>query len=238
MAFRSLVRRKTQLALLATACERREPARVVLRDSAHPDELVDSQLLALQGDGLLLDWSGRPVPSGRVQVRFELAGEEFVLEARTHEAATQPGNVAGRDAVKLAMPFRLQRREPRRAARMGFAGRPPISAVFHGVSDDRLCFDARLEDISTGGFSVISQSPVALEAAPGTLCWSEFSLPESAEPFEFVVRLVHTQRRGARTSLLGWAFQPADDDGGCGRHLARLASYLGCVSESAGTEEK
>lgn len=234
MGFQSLVRRKTQLALLAAACDRHEPALLCLRGrdrESETDKQFDSHFLSLQPDGLLLDWAGRPAPRGPVRVKFGHCGQQFILEAMARGVLDLPGRER-RTAVKLGLPIRLQRSETRRAQRVSFEGDAVVVATFHGVLDSRMCFESALIDISTRGLSVRTDEPCAAGLKAGDLCWAEFVLPRGDGAFQFVVRVIHARTRESGEAVIGWVFQPGDD--GEMDQLQRLATYLESRSASEG----
>lgn len=239
MAFRSLVRRKAQLALLAAACERQEPARVRIR-GVHPAsaEPHDSHMLALQPDGLLLDWNGGPVPSGRVSVAFGHRGHQYSLDAESRGVVELPGATRRASAIKLGLPLRLIRRSTRRSVRYSLADRPVVIASFHGVLDARLCFEARIDNLSGGGMCVVTADGRAAAAPLATLCWVEFVLGGDDGParFEFVVRLTRAEPLPDGAARLGWAFQPGDDGELHDRRLREIERLLAPGQRAVGKE--
>ena len=227
MACRTLLRRKTQLDLLARVCAQGVTAHLALRRNTAVIGVV--ALTALERDGVLVNWIGQPVPEVElkgqpVEVRFEYEGEHYVFRAVSRECFGRSRSAADAGAgMKLGLPVRLEHARRRRHVRLVPPDLPPIEGTFTHVIDGRRQFRARLTDIADGGIGVTARARDVPRLFTGDLFWVELELPGEAAHPEVVVRLVHL-RPIPRTDemAMGWVFQPTDDVANYDSYVRRL----------------
>jgi hypothetical protein len=230
MACRTLLRRRTQLALLASACQQGARACINLRRRGHATGEV--RLESLEHDGVLLVWAGcriqgAELPGQPVDVHFEHQGERYAFSAITRQHADCTNKCAARGLLKLSLPLRLERADRRRQLRVELNGLPPIVARFTHVVDDRRQFEAQLTNIAERGIAVTAQSADVARLHTGDLFWVDIELPGEASRSEFVVRLAHLRPIKHTDKLaMGWAFQPADDPTSCEKYLRRVEAFV------------
>lgn len=239
MACRTLLRRKTQLALLTRACEAGAPALVRLRRKAA--FTGKARLQALERDGVLVSGTGNRIEevelAGQpVEVCFEHRGEHYVFFAvtRGRVGRDRRGKVA-QVLVKLSLPLRLERARRRPRLHLPLTGEPPIRGTFTHVVDSRRQFEGELTDIADGGMGVTAGRAEVSPLCTGDLYWLDLKLPGDKSPLEFVVRLVHVRPvKDGEKLAMGWAFQPTDDLANYERYLRRLESFI-ARQQSPGT---
>lgn len=238
MAFHTLLRRKKQLALLASLCRQSAPVRIGLRQKAGLKR--GARLVALESDGLLVAWAGGPIPEIQVpgqpvEVRFEHADEHYAFVAVTCGRRPGPGaNDENVPLLKLSLPLRVERAERRQHRRLSLAGLPPIMATFTHVVDDRRQFQAQLTNAGNGGLSVTARTADVAEVHTGDLFWVDVDLPGRANRAELIVRLVHLRPIGHTDRLaLGCKFQAADDAANHERCLRQLEAVVDRARASA-----
>lgn len=241
MACQTLLRRKTQLALLAGACEQGAAARIGLRRRAAATG--EARLVALERDGVLVRWTGdrvrqAEVPGQPVEVRFEHAGEQYGFFASARGCVGRRLEHDKRhELLKLSLPLRLEQGRRRAQARLAFEGRPPLTATFTHVVDDRRQFQAQLTDIADGGVGVVARADDVSRLHTGDLFWMDIDLPGETSCPEFVVRLTHLRPvKNTDTLAMGWAFQPADDAAHYEKSLRRLEAFAARQPLPARTE--
>jgi hypothetical protein len=224
MACRTLLRRKTQMDLLATACEQRVAARLTLRGRTAVSGTV--ALTALERDGVQATWIEQPVSvaelNGRpVQVRFEHGGEHYVFRAVVREGSSlSTSQEEEMTRLKLSLPVRLEHARHRRHIRLTSPDLPAIESTFTHVVDERRRFHARVTDIGDGGIGVRARAADVSQLYTGDLFWVGIKLPGEATRAEMVVRLVHLRPIKRTDELaMGCVFQPTDD-------LAHHENYL------------
>ena len=231
VACRTLLRRRTQLALLADACGKRVSALLVLRGRSAAAQ--ETELLALERDGIVLSWidgqSAALLVSGQpVEVRFEHGGEHYVFGAVVRELLRPTGTKGhALPMLKLSLPLRLERARRRKDMRLALTGVPPILGTFTHVVDARRQFDARVTDIADGGVGVTARAADVAWPHTGDLYWLELKLPDKTGPCEFVVRLAHLRPANSGDELaMGWVFQPMDDAANYEKCLRRLERFV------------
>jgi hypothetical protein len=231
VACRTLLRRRTQLALLADACGKRVSALLVLRGRSTAAQ--QTELLALERDGIVLSWidgqSAALLVSGQpVEVRFEHGGEHYVFGAIVRELLRPTGARSHTfPMLKLSLPLRLERARPRKDIRLALTGVPPIMGTLTHVVDTRRQFDAQVTDIADGGVGVRARAADVARLHTGDLYWLELKLPDKAGPCEFVVRLAYLRPVNSGDELaMGWVFQPTDDAANYEKCLRRLEQFV------------
>ena len=241
MACRTLLKRKTQLALLASACEQRVLARVGLRRRAASSG--EAQLVALERDGVLMAWTGdqilqAEVPGQPVEVRFKHAGEHYAFFSNANGRVGRGSQRGKRGLLKLSLPLRLERGRCRACVRLTLKGLPAVTAEFTHAIDGRRQFPARLTDVADGGIGVVAQAADVSRLYTGDLFWVHVDLPGGAACPERIVRLTHLRPVGKRDELaMGWAFQPGDDGAQHERYVRRLEAFAARGKPSAKVEE-
>ncbi len=170
---------------------------------------VQTRLLSLQPDGLLLEWPAQglgdiPLSGGPVDLNFEHAGEELSGRAETCGRAWPCGG-AGQAAWKVRLPLRLERRRAERGFRTCVVpGRVPARCT--PMADDRPSFVAEVRELWPAGMTleVMQNCPAAIQ--PGELLWIDVAVPRPGGRFEFVVRVLdvrnpdHLRQRTKRRS--------------------------------------
>ncbi|MFQ5806798.1 MAG: PilZ domain-containing protein [Phycisphaerae bacterium] len=231
MACQTLLRRRAQLALLASACEQGVPACVGFRRKSTTTREV--RLVALERDGVLVAWLDDPIPGAElpgqpIEVRFDHKGEHYVFFAVTRgRVRRDPEGHETRWLLKLSLPLRLERAQRRQHVRLPLENLPAITGTFTHVVDDRRQFQARLTDIADGGVAVTVRAADVSELRTGDLFWVDMELPGEQVRWEFVVRLVHLRPIKSTDRLaMGWAFQPSDDAGSYETYLRRLEAII------------
>jgi hypothetical protein len=212
----ALTRRKTQLNVLAQACQERRWAHVApASGAAARRDQAQVRFLALERDGLLLQWP--PQGTGAIAPRDTLVDVSFhhdgrVLGFRTQSRGLVPNPATTAPAWRLAVPLCVERRDRRQHGRFSLAGSAPIPVCCTSVADGQRMFTAQLHNFSRGGVRAGAPRAVADWVQPGDLLWARFALPGQPQPLEFVVRVVHLQPSADNERLvLGCRFCPADD---------------------------
>ena len=229
MACRTLLRRRTQLALLAAACEQHAPALVSLRRQRAISG--EARLVSLERDGVLLEWAEDAamninVANRPVEVRFRHGDAQYVFYATFQGAAPGSEPHGGRNA-KLSLPLRVEGVRHREQIRLNLADVTPISATFTHVIDARHEFKARLTDVGDGGIGVRARGADIGQLHTGDLFWFEPDVPDLKTRCEFVVRLAHLRPlRNSDHVAMGWAFQPTDDSDNHQERLRHLESFI------------
>ncbi len=222
-----LTRRRTQLDLLAGACDARQRAQV--RHAGTPDQPLETRLLALQPDGLLVEWPvGSVTPAELsgipVDVHFEHLGQAYAFRSATRGRVwwhcPRRAQIA---AWKLNVPLRIEARRARRNLRLSLHGLP-VEVRFTRVADSRTTFQAQLRWLSGGGLCATAGGPPA-GGRLGELYWARFGLPGEAQRYEFVVRVAHL-RPSPRGTALGCKYCAADEPSLRAHQLERLEQYL------------
>ena len=233
MACRTLLRRKSQLDVLASACEQNAVARVGLRRRAAVGG--EARLVAIKRTGLRLAWMGDRLPDielegHQVEVRFECAGEHYVFAAVTRGCVgPEPGCVTDETAplIELSLPLRLEIARRRRPVRLVLDDQPPIMGTFTHVIDDRRQFCAQLQNIGDGGLGIAAKTSEVSRLHTGDLFWVDMRLPGERTYSELIVRLVYLRPiKNSDQLAMGWAFQPTDDVANHERYLRRLAAFI------------
>ena len=230
MACRTLLRRKTQIDLLARACEQGVTARLALRGNAGLSGTV--KLTGLERDGLLVTWVAQRIPEVElegqpVEVRFEHEGEHYVFRSVSRACASRSPSGAAEPRLRLSLPLRLDRARHRRHVRLNAPDLPPIEGTFTHVVDARRQFQARLTNISNGGIGVRARVADVLQLYTGDLFWVDMELPGEQTRSEMVVRLVHLRPiRRTDELAMGWVFQPTDDVANHEKYLRRLEAFI------------
>lgn len=232
MAQLCLTRRNGQLALLASACARRQDARISFRD-AHAAPSTRTRMLALESDALFVSWTDELPPdadlAGRpIDVDFEQDGEAYAAVAETRgRCEREIGGGARVAALELSVPLRVERRQRRCDVRIPIEEMAPIDARMTGMLDPSARFVLRLTNLSRGGAAGGTVFPHALRLTKGSPFWMEFSLPATNQAFEFVVRLVHARPApDGGATLLGWEIGSHDDPATHDENIRRLECYV------------
>ena len=246
-----LTRRRSQLELLAQACESRYTARVALAARSHQTPPTQTRFLAVEPNGVLVEW---PLPGvgdiavsgARVTVFFEHQAQCFSFGTETRGRAWWASSGRGQvPAWKLGMPLRIDHHELRADYRVSLTGIGPVAARCTSVTDPHRCFSVRLQNISTGGLSATAALTKAGPLHAGALFWTQFELPGEPGPFEFVVRLAHVHTsRPTDTLVLGCAFCCGEDPlphraqlGRISQFVARRQKLSPPSADGTGTEE-
>jgi len=231
MACRTLLRRRSQLALLSSACNHQAPAVVRLRRQRAI--AGDARLVALQRDAVVLAWNGSPAAAlevaGRpVEVRFRHGDGHYVFYALSQGSQRRESESGSpQAALRLSLPLRLEPARRREQTRLSLTGVAPIVARLTHVIDARREFAARLTDIGEGGVGVRARLGDIGHVHTGDLFWLEASEPGDKAHCEFVVRLVHLRPlRNSDHVALGWAFQPSDDVDSHEKNLRNLEALV------------
>jgi hypothetical protein len=223
----ALTRRRAQLELLAHACERRELVRVAQPPWAE-QAAVEARFLALEPDGVLLDWPARgpanvPISGAAVDLQFDLLGDRFTCRVTTRGRAWSLDSVRGQVAAwKLSLPLRLERDKQRREVRIHFTGPEPTEALCTPITRPDQSFTAELVELSARRITLLA--PATLAAQAGNTLWITFTWPERPERFEFIARVA----RGAidRPEQLVCEICPAEDPADCTRQLERIEQLV------------
>jgi c-di-GMP-binding flagellar brake protein YcgR len=226
MAAPPLTRRKAQLELLAQACQKSHRARVVLAGRASPGPATNTRFLALEPDGVLLQWPADglndiPASGATVEVFFEHAGQRYGFRTQTRDRVWRACDREEEGtAWKLALPLRVEYRQQRQHFRVSLADLGPIPADCTSVANEQHSFAGELQSISPGGLRVSAARTDAGALGAGELLWTEFELPGQTGPFEFVVRVAHaTLNEESNRVVFGCMFCPGED---CTSHHAQL----------------
>lgn len=218
MSPRPLSLRKTQLDLLARACECGSPATIAYTTRDSGTRSGGTRLLALETDAIWLEWTPpagadfAPSPRG-AQILFEHGGERYGFTAYPQEQSRRRfGSAPETSALKLSLPLNVERRERRTLSRIRLTDVQPVHATVTGIVDKTAPLTCRILDLSAGGLAAIAGWETAKRINTGDICWVEFGLPDGDGPLDFVARLAHRKRTSDGASvILGWAFCPGDD---------------------------
>lgn len=237
MMFSLATSRRTQLDLLARACERGERARLAVFPADDPSDSAATRLLALDDSALFLYWPGtRRVAAGltrgamvEVQFSHDEGRYSFKTEVRGRAARRLPGRGLV-SALVLSLPLRVERKQQRAGFRTSLATLdPPLQARLTGMIERDAAFTLRITNASHGGLGGTTTDPVAGRVRIGDLFWAEFALPGNERKTELVVRLTyyHTTRRPEdQRTRLGCAFCPTDDPITHQDNLRRLERFI------------
>ena len=239
MACRTLLRRRTQLTLLAQACEQGHAARVHVRGG--PEVGGTLRLTALERDGVLVRWAERRVPEIEVEgqsleVRFEHEGESYVFRAVSRGCVgSGSAGTAARTQLKLSLPLRVERARCRQHIRLDLRGLPGIEGTFTHVVDARRQFQARLTDVGDGGAGATARRADVPQLYTGDLFWLDVVLPGEQTRSEFILRLVYLRPvRNTDELAMGWVFQPTDELANYERYVRRLEAFVARQQPSGG----
>jgi hypothetical protein len=229
----TLTRRKSQLELLALACESRYSARVALAERSRGTTHIPTRFLALEPGGVLLEWPpqaiGAHVVSGAaVTVFFDHQDQCLSFRADTRGRAWWCSSSRGQVAAwKLGLPLRIDSRQQRESRRISLTDIGPVPARCTSVTDPQRCFTVRLRNLSIGGLSATAALTRVAPLHAGTMFWTQFELPGEPGGFEFVVRVAHVHsNKPTDTLVLGCAFCPGEDPLPYRTQLARIGDFV------------
>lgn len=233
MSTRPLSLRKTQLDLLARACECGSPATIAYRTRDAVTRSGGTRLLALESDAIWLEWTQAadadiaPSPRG-AQVLFEHGGERYAFTAHPQERSRRRfGSSPETSALKLSLPLNVERRERRTQSRIRLSDVQPVHATVTAILEKTAPLTCRVLNLSAGGLAAITRWETARQIKPGDVCWIEFGLPDGEGPLDFAVRLAHRRRTTDGTNaILGWAFCPGDDRATTLAQLERVRRFV------------
>lgn len=239
MACRTLLRRRTQLTLLAQACGQGRAARVCMRGRRQISGTL--RLTALERDGVLVTWAEERVPEievkGRpLEVRFDYEGESYVFHA-VSRGCVGPSSAgsAAKSTLKLSLPLRVERARRRQHIRLNLQSLPRLEGTFTHVVDARRQFKACLTDIADGGVGVTARQADVPQLHTGDLFWVDVVLPGEQTRSEFIVRLVHLRPvRNTDELAMGWVFQPTDELANYESYVRRLEAFVARRQPSGG----
>jgi hypothetical protein len=227
-----LTRRKTQLELLEQACEARRRVRVA-RLGDGTGEGVSTRFLAIQPDGLLLDWpqeslANEDISGALLAGFFEHQGRCYGFRTtscgRAWWLCSRRGRVA---AWKLALPLRVELRRQRGHCRISLADIAPIPGRCTSVLNPERTVPIELHNISCGGLLATAPPPGDLEVCPDQTYWMSFDLPGDPASFEFVVRVVHKDTVTTRgRAFFGCMFCPSEDPTVRESQLQRIEQFV------------
>ncbi len=229
MATLCLTSRKTQLELLGEVCTQRRRACVLLPD----DSETNTRFLALEADGVLLEWplSGvepRAANGTTVTVLFEHQDHGYRFRTETTGRVwwqdMRRGQVA---AWRLRLPLRIELRQPRRHIRLSLAGLPPICGRLRSATDPQRAFTVQLRNLSRGGMQGSASSLEVGSLRSGELFWVELDLPSPCERCELLARIAHAQTDAQRgITVFGCTFCGGEDPLAHEEQLARVERFL------------
>lgn len=228
-----LTRRKTQLELLAQLCQERRRADIVPPATAASSDAIPARFLALESDGVLLEWppggvDDALVVDATITALFEHEQRSYAFRTETYGrvrwTCPRRGPVA---AWKLRLPLRIDERSPRRHPRLRLRELGPVAARFTSVAEPDRRFAVRLQDLSAGGLQALVSGRPGVAVRPGELYWTQFALPGEDDVIEFVVRVAHTRVNPQDGALVfGCTFCPGDDPTPRRRQLERIERYV------------
>lgn len=229
----SLTRRKSQLDLLAQACEGRYSARVALSARSTETTHILTRFLALEPGGVLLEWppqaiGAMAVSGAPVTVFFDHQAQCFSFRAGTRGRAWWCSAARGQVAAwKLGLPLRIDTRRQRESYRISLADIGPVAARCTSVIDPQRSFPVRLRNISTGGISATTALTKVAPVRAGATFWTQFELPGEPGVFEFVVRVAHVHASTPTDTLvLGCAFCPGEAPLPYRAQLKRIGQFV------------
>lgn len=233
MRVRTLIRRRTQLELLAAAARRGAPARLTRRRTQSPPAGGRCQLLEFGDDGV---WLSLPEDSDvtassrgvAVLVEFDHEGRQFRFPAEVRRCEAHLFERHGPlPAVLVSLPLRvavIRDCDRRGAGRITLPEDQGLRARLTRVNNRNRTYELSVRDISDGGLGGRLADPtLAGELDSESLYWAEVELGPDKRPLDFVVRLIHVCREAGTT---GWGFSPGDDTEGYRRNLRRLRDYV------------
>ncbi len=228
-----LTRRKTQLELLAQLCQERHRVDIVPPATAPTSDAIPARFLALESDGVLLEWppggvDDALVVDATITALFEHEQRSYAFRTETYGrvrwTCPRRGPVA---AWKLRLPLRIDERPPRRHTRLRLSELGAIAARFTSVAEPDRRFAVRLQDLSAGGLQAVVSGRPGVAVRPGELYWTQFALPGEDDVLEFVVRVAHTRVSPQDGALVfGCTFCPGDDPTPRRRQLERIERYV------------
>jgi c-di-GMP-binding flagellar brake protein YcgR len=233
--------RRSQIELLASACQTHEPVRLEVQGGEPAQVASEGHLLACDRGSLLVELSGsqataaEATPASRISARFGHRGRRFAFSTTVLASVPLPAANRARAGVRLAMPLVVRERAARTAERIRPAGNAPVHVDLLTVGPEKSCIRGRITDVSTGGVGC----ELAAEDAPRLdrheLIRLRAAGPAAPRDCEFIVRLVHADAISERLTRIGLAFVGLDDAAELDARLRRLQDW---ISDAVRVEEQ
>lgn len=237
MAAPALTSLGTDFEFLAEACGLHSPAHLIIHQSEQADRSLDTPLLSLEPDGVLLaappdEHLAHVATGSTAEVSFEYGGERYTFSSQIcglEPAAGMPGQM-----LRLSVPARIERVQRRTDFRISLTEIKPVQARVWDIRKPQPHVNVILTNLSASGLGAIMDWDPARRLDKNTPFRIEFELPGEPELFHFVVRLVYSQSlSGDRTQFLtGWAFCPGDNPAVYQQSIRRLERFV-AVREQA-----
>jgi c-di-GMP-binding flagellar brake protein YcgR len=232
MAVPTVMRRQSQRDLLTQLSARRRQV-TVSRLTNDSNGSVHTRVLAVERDGVLLEWPHAglgdiPESGAMVAVQFEHLGERLSFRVpalgRTTWQATGRGPVT---AWRLALPIRIEPVQQRRHFRVNLTHRTPLVAQCTSVEDPTRGFAIHVRNLSGGGLCATADRAHVDQVRTGATFWTRFTLPDEPAPLEFVVRVAHTHDSPTENTLVfGGMFCAGDDPRYHRMQMVRIERFL------------
>lgn len=232
MALVSVTRPHEQSDLLQGACAARRRARLVAARGMN-QETIYSRFIAVHANHVLVELpsrgTGNIAPRGALlNVQFEHDNERYVFRTET-QGRVDWINPRGRStpAWRLTRPVQILLRRERQHIRVGLADIAPASGHFTSTRDPETLFRVQIQNLSTGGMNVTTDTQPPPPILPGETYWADFELPGVTGALEVVIRIVHVHRDVAHGLIkCGCTFCPTDDPAHHAEQLKRIEEFI------------
>lgn len=233
---RPFVRRRAQLALLTSACDANEPARLVPENtsSASGNGAIDARFVAHDSNGVTFTTefpqsSDRLAPTTALSVHFGHRGRRYAFRSTVMQVdSLRAGEVAAPLRIRLTRPLALRPGPTRTRERFRIADSAHIPVTLMPLWNGTTTACGELQDISDGGLAVRLPRELAEALTPPMICRASVAVPNRAGSWRFVLRLAHVTATDSEYCRTGWAFVASDD----GFELdSRLEQLQHCIEE-------
>jgi c-di-GMP-binding flagellar brake protein YcgR len=224
--------------VLAEAAARNLPADLMLVRGENLQANLKSRFLLYEPERVLLEvprHNGRPVllqPGQFVEVYFKVNHDRFGFDSRAvGHCRIDLNRGTTVEAVRVAPPRFLERRQRRKFYRVSVASLPTIEARLWPIDADSkrsLPIMARLCNLSAGGVAILTGADTAQRFVREKEYRLKFRLPDDLEePFEFYTVVCHVRDvfRGRR-QIVGLAFMPGEGTSHHGQAIERIARFV------------
>lgn len=224
--------------LLNDAASRNIAAELMVMRGENLQSNLRSRLLFSDSDHVLVEApteNGQPVelqPGQFIEVYFKLGHERFGFDTRvvgsTRTSLNQQTTV---NALQLAPPHYLERRQRRKFYRISVASLPPIDAQLVHLEENGQAsqpIEARLCNMSAGGVAVLADEGQKPRFVSDQTWRIRFTLPVGdEEPFEFNAIVCHVRHVfQSKRQIIGLAFLPGEDQSIHRGSIERLARFV------------
>lgn len=222
--------RRTQIELLASACQTHEPVRLEVQGGEPEHAAAEGHLLACDRGSVLVELAcsqttaAGAAPAARISARFGHRGRRFAFSTTVLASVPLPAANRTRAGVRLAMPLVVRERAARTTERIRPAGNAPVHVDLLMVGPEKSLIRGRIVDASAGGLGCELAADDALRLDRQELIRLRAAGRAAPRDCEFIVRLIYTDAISERLTRIGLAFVGLDD-------AAELDARLRCLQD-------